>query len=69
MRDSKRDTGVKNRLQDSVGEGKGVMVRENSTETCILSYMKQISPVQVRCMRKGAQGWCTGMTLKDGMER
>ena len=21
------------------------------------------SPVQVRCMRQGAQGWCTGMTL------
>ena len=25
--------------------------------------------VQVRCMRQGAQGWCTGMTLKDGMGR
>ena len=24
---------------------------------------------QVRCMRQGAQGWCTGMTLKDGMGR
>ena len=23
-------------------------------------------PVQVRCMRQGAQGWCTGMTLRDG---
>ena len=20
---------------------------------------------QVRCMRQGAQGWCTGMTLRD----
>ena len=20
-------------------------------------------------MRQGAQGWCTGMTLRDGMER
>ena len=37
MRDSKRDTGVKNRLLDSAGEGK------NSTETCILSYVKQIT--------------------------
>ena len=27
------------------------------------------SPVQVRCMRQGAQGWCTGMTLRDGMGR
>ena len=26
-------------------------------------------PVQVRCMRQGAQGWCTGMTLWDGMGR
>ena len=27
------------------------------------------SPVQVRCMRRGAQGWCTGMTPRDGMGR
>ena len=40
MRDSKRDTDVKNRLLDSVGEGKGGMIWENSTETCILSYVK-----------------------------
>ena len=26
-------------------------------------------PVHVRCMRQGAQGWCTGMTLRDGMGR
>ena len=26
-------------------------------------------PVQVRCMSQGAQGWCTGMTLRDGMGR
>ena len=26
-------------------------------------------PVQVRCRRQGAQGWCTGMTLWDGMGR
>ena len=25
------------------------------------------SPVQVQCMRHGAQGWCTGMTWRDGM--
>ena len=42
MRDSKRDTDVKNRLVDYVGEGVGGKVRENSTETCILSYVKQI---------------------------
>jgi len=26
-------------------------------------------PVQVRCMRQGAQGWCTGMTQRDRMGR
>ena len=25
------------------------------------------SPVQVRCMRQGTPGWCTGMTLRDGV--
>ena len=40
MQEGKRDTDVKNKLLDSVGEGKGGMIRENSTETCILSYVK-----------------------------
>ena len=26
-----------------MGEGEGGMIRENSTETCILSYVKQIA--------------------------
>ena len=39
MRDSKRDTDVKNRLLDSVGEGEEGMIWENSIETCILPYM------------------------------
>ena len=43
MWDSKRDTDVKNRLSDSVGEGEGGMIWENSIETCILSYVKQIA--------------------------
>ena len=42
MRDSKRDIDVKNRLSDSVGEGEGGMIWENSIGTCILSYVKQI---------------------------
>ena len=42
MRESKRDTDVKNRVLDSVGEGEGGVIWENSTETCILSYVKQI---------------------------
>ena len=43
MRDSKRDTEVKNRLLDSVGEGEGGMIWENSIETCILSFVKRIA--------------------------
>ena len=26
-------------------------------------------PVQVQYMRQGAQGWCTGMTVRDRMVR
>ena len=49
MWDSRRDTDVKNRLLDSVGEGKGGMIWEGSIETCILSYVKQIaSPGSMR---------------------
>ena len=44
------------------------MISENSIETCIISYVNR-SPVQVRCMRQGARGWCTGMNLRDGMGR
>ena len=43
MRDSKRDTDVKNSILDSVGEGEGGMIWENSIETCILPYVKQIA--------------------------
>ena len=43
MRDSKRDTDMKNRLLDSVGEGEGGMIWENSIDTCILSYVKEIT--------------------------
>ena len=38
MWDSKRDTDVYNSLLDSVGEGEGGIIWENSIETCILSY-------------------------------
>ena len=43
MQDSKRDTDVTNSLLDSVREGEGGMIWENSIETCILSYVKQIA--------------------------
>ena len=43
MQDSKRDTDELNSLSDSVGEGEGGMIWENGTETCIISYVKQIA--------------------------
>ena len=51
-----------------MGEGEGGMIWENGIETYIISYGNQ-SPVQVQCMIQDAQGWCTGMTQRDGMER
>ena len=68
MQDSKRDTDVKNRLLDSVGEGEGGMIWENSIETCILPYVKQItSPGLMH--ETSDQGRSTGITLRDGMGR
>ena len=43
MQDNKRDTDIKKRPLDSVGEGESGMIWENSIETCILSYVKQIT--------------------------
>ena len=40
MQGSEKDTDVKNRILDSVGEGKCGMIWENSTETCVLLYVK-----------------------------
>ena len=68
MQHRKRDTDAQNRLLDSVGEGECGMFRENSIERSILSRVKQItSPGWMR--ETAAQGWCTGKTQKDGMER
>ena len=43
MQDNRRDTDIKKRLLDSMGEGEGGMIWENSTETRILLYVKQIA--------------------------
>ena len=40
MQDSRRDRDIKKRLLDSVGEGEGRMIWENSIETCILQDVK-----------------------------
>ena len=56
MRDSKRDTDVKNSYLDSVGEGEGGMIWEGSIEMCILSYVKWIAGPGLM-HGQGAQGW------------
>ena len=43
MQDSKRDTDIKSRLLDYMGEGEGRMIWENSIETCILPDVKQMT--------------------------
>ena len=64
----KRDTDVQNRRLDSVAEGEGGVFRENSIETSILSRVKQItSPGWMH--ETSAQGWCTGKTQRDRVER
>ena len=63
MRDSKRDTVVKNRFFDSVGEGEGGMIWENGIETCILAYVKWISSPG---SMQGA--WCSGLVHWDDPE-
>ena len=68
MQNRKRDTDVQNRLLDSVGEGKGGMFWENNIETSILSSVKQITSLGWM-HETSAQGWCTGKTQRDGMER
>ena len=40
MQGSKADTDIKNRLLNSVGEGEGGMIFENSIETCAIPYVK-----------------------------
>ena len=68
MQKRKRDTDVQNRILDSVGEGEGGMFRENSTETCILSRVKQItSPGWMH--ETSAWAWCTGKTQRNPVER
>jgi len=63
MRDNKRDTDVQNSLLDSVGEGEGGMIWENSIEICILSYVKQItSPGSMH------ETGCSGMVHWDDPE-
>ena len=52
----------------TLGEDEGGMFQENSIETCLLSIVKQItSPGWMH--ETSAQGWCTGKTQRDRVER
>ena len=47
-----------------MGEGEGGTIWGKGTETCIISYKKQIaSPGSIQ----DAWGWCTGITQRDVM--
>ena len=49
-----------------MGDREGGTIWGNGTETCIISYKKQIaSPGSIQ----DAWGWCTVMTQRDGMGR
>ena len=67
MWNSKRDTDAKNRLLDSVGEGEGGMIWENSIETCILSYVKQ-SVKQIASPGSMHEAGCSGLVHWDDPE-
>ena len=65
MQDSKRDTDEQeNSLLDSVGECEGGKIWENSTETCILSYVKQIASTDPM-----HETGCSGLVHWDDPER
>ena len=66
--DRKRDTDIKKRLLDFVAEGEGRMIWENSIETCMLPYVKQMtSPSSVHeTEHSESLPWAT---LRDGMGR
>ena len=64
MQESKRDTDVKNRHLDSVGEGEGGMIWENGIETCIISCKKRI--ISLGSMQDTG---CLGLVHWDDPER
>ena len=68
MQNRKRDTDVQNRLLDSVGEGEDGIFQENSIKTYILSRVKQVTSTSW-IHETSAQGWYTGKTQRDQVER
>ena len=67
MQDIKRDTDTENRLLDSVGEGEGGMIWENSIETRIITICEIDDQSKFdawnRALKAGAS------TQRDGMRR
>ena len=59
-----RDTDVKNRLLDSMGEGEGGMIWENGIVTCILSCKNRIASL---CPTQDTA--CLGLVYGDDPER
>ena len=68
MWDSKRDTDIKNRLSDSMGEGEGGMIWENSIERCLLPHVKQMTSPSSMHEAGHSKQW-TGSTQRDRMRR
>ena len=68
MWDSKRDTDVKTDFW-TLWEKARVGWFERRALNHVYYHMWSRSPVQVQCMRQCTQGWCTGITLRDGMGR
>ena len=68
MRDSNRDTDIKNTPLDSVGEREGGMIWENSSETCILPYVKQMTS-ENSMHEAGHSKLVHWTTQRDGMGR
>ena len=65
MQDSKRDTDMKNRLLDSVGEDECGMIWENDIETCVVTVCKIDDHSKFdgwnRALKAGALGQPRGM--------
>ena len=59
----KRDTDVKNRLLDSVGEGERGMIWEKNIETCIWPYVKEILSLSLM-----HETGCSGPVYWDDLE-
>ena len=55
------DTDAQNRLLDSMGEGEGGMIWENSIKTCILSSVKQIASPGFKKIRRKYFRYKNGM--------